>query len=171
MVNLVSVEVIIGKIFEIRGKRVMLDSDLAKLYSVTTKVLNQAVKRNAQRFPEDFMFRLTNAEKEKVVTICDHLKVLKFSYQMPYVFTQEGVAMLSGVLNSKRAVQVNIQIMRTFVKLRQILSGHKELAFKLAELEKKIERHDSEIGDIFEAIRQLMRTPDEYRKITGFTAK
>ena len=171
MVNLVSVEVIIGKIFEIRGKKVMLDSDLAKLYGVTTKVLNQAVKRNRERFPEDFMFRLTNAEKEKVVTICDHLKALRFSYQLPYVFTQEGVAMLSSVLNSKRAVQVNIQIMRTFVKLRQILSGHKELAFKLAELERKIERHDSEIGDIFEAIRQLMRTPDEYRKITGFTVK
>ncbi|MEW6095037.1 MAG: ORF6N domain-containing protein [bacterium] len=95
----------------------MLDRDLAELYGVSTKVLNQAVKRNLKRFPEDFMFRLTNAEKYKVVTNCDHLRVLKFSPQLPFAFTEQGVAMLSSVLNSERAIMVNIQIMRAFINL------------------------------------------------------
>jgi len=152
-------EVVEQKIFMIRGHKVMLDNDLAKLYGVPTKRLNEQVKRNIRRFPEDFMFQLTVSEKKEVVAICDHLKSLKFSSQLPYVFTEQGVAMLSTVLNSERAIQVNIAIMRAFVKLRQILSVNKELAHKLSELERKIEKHNEDIQAIFEAIRQLMAPP------------
>jgi len=159
MKELVSEEMIEPKIFMIRGHKVMLDRDLAELYGVSTKVLNQAVKRNMSRFPRDFMFQLTGVEKEEVVTICDHLKPLKFSPQLPHVFTEQGVAMLSGILNSDRAIQVNIAIIRAFVKLRQILSMNKELAYKLAKLERKIEKHDVDIQAIFDAIRRLMAPP------------
>ena len=115
----------------------MLDSDLALLYGVRTKRLNEQVKRNKKRFPEDFIFQLTLKEKEEVVAICDHLKALKFSPQLPYAFTEQGVAMLSGALNSDRAIRVNIQIMRAFTKLREILLTHKDLAVKIEALEKK----------------------------------
>jgi len=152
----ISQEIIEQKIFMVRGHRVMIDRDLAELYGVLTKALNQAVKRNIGRFPLDFMFQLTKIEKEEVVTRCDHLKNLKFSAQLPYAFTEQGVAMLSSVLHSENAIQVNIAIMRAFVKLKQILSMNKDLAYKLAELERKIEKHDTEIQAIFEAIRQLM---------------
>jgi len=152
----ISQGIIEQKIFMVRGHRVMIDRDLAELYGVCTKVLNQAVKRNVSRFPLDFMFQLTKIEKEEVVTNCDHLKTLKFSPQLPYAFTEQGVAMLSSVLHSENAIQVNIAIMRAFVKLKQILSVNKDLAYKLAELEKRIEKHDVEIHAIFEAIRKLM---------------
>ena len=125
MKNAIAIDVIATKILEIRGKKVMLDRDLAKLYGVSTKVLNQAVKRNAKRFPEDFMFRLTKTELLELVTICDQFNSLKHSTSEPYVFTEQGVAMLSGVLNSDRAITVNILIMRAFVKLRKIVSTHK----------------------------------------------
>jgi len=162
--KLVKNEVIERKILIIRGQRVMLDNDLANLYGVSTKVLNQAVKRNTKRFPQDFMFKLTKIEKEEVVTICDHLRPLKFSPQLPCAFTEQGVAMLSSILNSERAVQVNIAIMRAFVKLRHILSTNKELAYKLNELERKIEKHDEAIKTIFKAIRQLMEPPSQKSK-------
>src|SRR3989339_979013 len=110
------------KIFTIRGKQVMLDRDLAELYNTETKVLNQAVKRNLERFPTDFMFKLTNLEKNELVTNCDHLKLLKYSYQESYVFTEQGVAMLSSVLRSKKAIEVNIQIFRAFIEMRKYLS-------------------------------------------------
>jgi len=152
----ISQEIIEQKIFMVRGHRVMIDRDLAELYGVRTKVLNQAVKRNINRFPLDFMFQLTKIEKEEVVTNCDHLKTLKFSPQLPYAFTEQGVAMLSSVLHSENAIQVNIAIMRAFVKLKQILSMNKDLAYKLAKLERRIEKHDVEIHAIFEAIRKLM---------------
>ena len=170
MPNIVSVEVITAKIFEVKGKKVMLDSDLAGLYGVSTKVLIQAVKRNINRFPQDFMYQLT---PQDVVNLRSQFVTSRWGGRryLPYVFTQEGVAMLSSVLNSERAVKVNIQIMRAFVRLRRALLTHKELFFKLNELERKIEKHDVDIRDIFEAIRQLMRLPDENRKITGFTAK
>ena len=119
MRGLISVDKIEDRIFQIRGKKVMLDKDLAQLYQVSTKAVNQAVKRNIGRFPEDFMFVITEKEKEEVVTNCDHLKSLKFSHQRQYAFTEQGVAMLSGVLTGDRAVNVNIQIMRAFVKLRR----------------------------------------------------
>jgi len=158
-------EVIEQKIFLIRGKKVMLDSDLAKLYGVQTKVLNQAVKRNLERFPDDFMFSLTRDEIRRMSQIVTSLKYCKNIN----VFTEQGVAMLSGILNSQRAIKVNILIMRAFVKLRKIVSGHKKLLYKLEELERKVEMHDMDIRDIFEAIRQLMDLPDAHRKITGFT--
>ncbi len=180
MANAVSVEVIAAKILEIRGKKVMLDRDLAKLYGVEVKVLNQAVKRNITRFPEDFMYQLTWQEvtilRAQIVTSRSRsqfvtLKKGQNVKYLPYVFTQEGVAMLSSVLNSRRAIQVNILIMRAFVKLRSFLLTHAELGLKLKELESRIMVHDVDIRDIFEAIRQLMSIPDEHRKIGGFADK
>ncbi len=166
--HLISQETIENKILLIRGKKVMLDADLAKLYGVATKRLNEQVKRNKKRFPEDFMFRLTRVEQNELVANCDRLERLKHSSSFPYVFTEQGVAMLSSVLRSKRAILVNIVIMRAFVKLRQILSTHKALAHKLEQLEKKIEKHDGEIRTIFEAIRQLMTPPEKPKRRIGF---
>jgi hypothetical protein len=159
----ISVEVVATKILLVRGKKVMLDRDLAELYGVSTKRLNEQVKRNIKRFPNDFMFQLTLDERDKVVAICDHLKPLKFSYQLPFVFTEQGVAMLSSVLNSERAIRVNIAIMRAFVKLRQVLLTHKELAEKLEELEKKYQLHETDIQAIFEAIKKMLEPPPKPR--------
>ncbi|MEI7481369.1 MAG: ORF6N domain-containing protein [Elusimicrobiota bacterium] len=167
MGDIIPLEMIEQKILVIRGQRVMIDRDLAGLYEVSTKVLNQAVKRNLESFPEDFMFCLSETEKKEVVTICDHLTVIKYSSQLPYVFTEQGVAMLSSVLKSRRARQVNIQIMRAFVKLRQLLNSHKDLARKLEELEQK---YDAQFKSVFDAIRMLMAplsTPSP-KKIPGF---
>jgi len=164
----VPVEIIEGKILLIRGQKVMLSSDLAQLYGVEPKVLIQAVKRNIERFPEDFMFQLTNQEfinlKSQIVTSSWG----GIRRANPYAFTEQGVAMLSSVLRSKQAVLVNIAIMRAFVKLREILSVNKELAHKLAQLERKIEKHDEEIKLIFDAIRQLMTPPEPKRRRIGF---
>jgi phage regulator Rha-like protein len=155
-------------ILAIRGQRVMVDSDLAKLYGVSTKALNQAVKRNADRFPNDFMFRLTQKEKAEVVTNCDHLSKLKFSPTMPFAFTEHGAVMVANVLNSERAVEVSIYVVRAFVKLRETLGTHKALAQKLAELERQVESHDSHIRSLFEAIRQLMEPPAQKSRGIGF---
>ena len=152
----------------IRGHRVMLDADLARLYGVSTKALNQAVKRNRDRFPKDFMFRLTQKEKKEVVTNCDHLQMLKFSPGLPHVFTEHGILMLANVLNSQRAVDVSIFVVRAFVKLREKLSAHKKLAQKLMELERKIETHDEHIQSLFQAIRKLMVSPVPPRRRIGF---
>jgi hypothetical protein len=158
MKELIPVEVIERKIYLIRGEKVMLDSDLADLYGVMVKVLNQAVKRNIRRFPEDFMFQLTQEEDESLRSQIVTLKKGRGEHRkyLPNVFTEQGVAMLSSVLNSDRAIEVNIQIMRAFVKLREMLSSNKELAHKLTLLENRIEKHDGEIKAIFNAIRQLM---------------
>jgi hypothetical protein len=170
MANVISAEVIAARIFEIRGKKVMLDKDLAQLYGVETYRLNEQVKRNRKRFPEDFMFQLTKQEAKNLIS---HFAISSWggTRKLPYVFTQEGVAMLSSVLNSERAVQVNIQIMRAFVKLRYILSGNKQFEMKLRELEDRLKMHDANIRDIFEAIRQLIGLPGEHRKIGGFGGK
>ena len=157
-------EIIEQKIFLIRGQKVMLSFHLAKLYGVEVRNLVQAVKRNIDRFPEDFMFQLSWEELENSRSQIVTLKQGRNVKYLPYAFTEQGVAMLSSVLRSKKAVQVNIAIMRAFVKLRQILSSHKELAGKLKELETKIEKHDKEITLIFEAIRQLMEPLPERRK-------
>ena len=155
----------------IRGQRVMLDRDLAAMYGVTTGNLNKAVQRNLSRFPADFMFQLTEDEAEALRFQFGILKRgLNFKY-LPYVFTQEGVAMLSGVLRSPRAEQVNIAIMRAFVRLRETLSLHKELAHKLSELERKIENHDENIRTLFEAIHQLMTPPEQPHREIGFHVK
>lgn len=169
-------EVIECKILLIRGQKVMLDEDLAELYRVSTKRLNEQVKRNIKRFPEDFMFQLT---KEEVNILRYQIDTSSLRSQiatskrggrryLPYAFTEQGVAMLSSVLNSERAILVNIAIMRTFVKLRKTLSTHKELAHKLSQLERKIEKHDEEIKTIFAAIRQLMTPPKKPHRRIGF---
>ncbi|OGR81996.1 MAG: hypothetical protein A3J74_01900 [Elusimicrobia bacterium RIFCSPHIGHO2_02_FULL_57_9] len=168
MPNLIPAETIEQRIFLIRGHRVMIDRHLAELYGVTTMALNQAVKRNRERFPEDFMFRLTKAERDELITICDNLRPLKFSPALPNAFTENGVAMLSSVLRSKRAILVNIQVMRTFTRLRQLISTHKELARKIESLERSIKSHDHQIEAIFEAIRGLMNPSESGRKIIGF---
>jgi len=166
--KILSQEMIEQKIFLIRKHRVMLDKDLAKLYGVPTKRLNEQVRRNIKRFPEDFMLRLTKKEADSLRSQNATLKRDKYSKYLPYVFTKQGVAMLSSVLNSERAIDVNIAIVRVFVKLRQILSTHKELSHKLGELERKIEKHDAEIQSIFEAIHQLMTVPEEPKRQIGF---
>lgn len=154
-------EIIEQRIFLIRGRKVMIDRDLAGLYGVETKYLNRQVRRNIERFPEEFMFQLSIEEKNELVPICHRFKTMKHSSSLPYVFTEHGVAMLSSILNSERAIKINIAIIKTFIRLREILSAHKELTHKLNELERKIEKHDTEIQSIFEAIRQLMAPPPE----------
>ena len=156
--SFISQEVVERKIYLIRGKKVMIDQDLASLYQVPTKVLNQAVKRNLKRFPPDFMFRLNKTEKNEVVTHCDHLQNLKFSPQLPYAFSELGVSMLSSVLNSERAIMVNIEIMRTFSKLKELLLRHKDIQLKLHELEKK---YDKQFQVVFKAIGMLLNKPND----------
>ncbi|MEQ4488821.1 MAG: ORF6N domain-containing protein [Dehalococcoides mccartyi] len=149
----------------IRKQKVMLDADLAALYGVETKALVQAVKRNLERFPEDFMFQLSRDEfsilRSQSVTSSDW----GGRRYPPYAFTEQGVAMLSSVLRSQRAVQVNIEIMRTFIRLRQMLASNAELAHKLDEMEKK---YDAQFKEVFEAIRQLMTPPEPKRRAIGF---
>ncbi|MGD8509823.1 MAG: ORF6N domain-containing protein [Syntrophobacterales bacterium] len=168
---LVPVEVIVRKILFLRGEKVLLDRDLAELYGVETRVLKQAVRRNIKRFPEDFMFELTKEELEdwrsQFVTSKSDKMGLRYR---PMAFTEQGVAMLSSVLNSDRAIEVNIAIMRAFVQLRKIIASNEELARKLEELERKIEKHDEDIGLIFEAMRELMTPPDTPPKKIGFEA-
>ena len=168
-VELVAPPQIEQAILLVRGQRVMLDRDLAAMYGVTTGNLNKAVQRNLSRFPADFMFQLTEEEASRF-QIGILKRGLNIKY-LPYVFTQEGVAMLSGVLRSPRAEQVNIAIMRAFVRLRETLSLHKELAHKLGELERKIENHDENIRTLFEAIHQLMTPPETPRREIGFHVK
>lgn len=159
-----SVAQIESRIFFIRGQKVMLDADLAELYGVETRVLNQAVKRNLERFPEDFMFQLTATEKVEVVTNCDHLAKLKFSPSSPYAFTEHGTIMAASVLNSPRAIETSVHVVRAFVHMRELLSGHKELAQKLAQLERKVGAHDKAIAEIINAIRQLMAPSEPNKK-------
>ncbi len=168
MTTTLPIEKITSKIYLIRGQKVMLDADLAELYEVTTKALNQAVTRNEQRFPSDFMFRLAKEEKQELVTNCDRLDRLKHSSALPRVFTEQGVAMLSSILKSKRAIKVNIQIMRAFTQLRQMLSTHKDLKKKIETMEKK---YDQQFQVVFEAIKQLLEADAKPRKKIGFTVK
>jgi phage regulator Rha-like protein len=158
-------------IFLMRGQKVMLDSDLARLYGVETKALKRAVNRNRNRFPADFMFQLTRQESKSLRRQFGTLRWGEHAKYLPYAFTQEGVAMLSSVLRSPRAIQVNIAIMRAFVRLRETLSLNRELAAKLAELERKIEGHDTHIHSLFEAIRQLTAPPPVERKQIGFQVR
>jgi len=165
-------EVIEKKIFLIRGKKVMLDKDLAALYSVTTGNLNKAVKRNKDRFPEDFMSQLTRQELRALIFQIGISKRRGGTRKLPYVFTEQGVAMLSSVLNSKRAIHVNIQIMRVFTKLRKMIQTHKDLRRKIEEMEKKYDQHDQQLQAVFEAIKQLLSSPVEKKRvIDGFKPK
>ena len=166
MADLISTEAITNKIFVIRGKKVMLDRDLAQLYEVTTKRLNEQVKRNAKRFPEDFMLQLTKTEKDELVANCDRFDSMKHSTVLPYAFTEQGVAMLSGVLNSNRAIMVNIQIMRAFTQLRRMLLTDKNLRYKIEEMEKK---YDKQFAIVFQAIKQLLEPlPVKEKRVIGF---
>lgn len=162
--EIVLVDQIEPLILTIRGQKVLLDSDLAELYGVSTKRLNEQVRRNRKRFPDDFMFRLTRDEKTEVVANCDHLARLKFSPSLPHAFTEHGAIMAANVLNSPRAVEVGVYVVRAFVKLRQFLATHKELAQKLAELEQRVDGHDDAIRQLIEAIRQLMAPPPEPKR-------
>jgi len=164
--ELIPIEIIERKIYLIRGHKVMLDRVLAELYEVETRVLNQAVKRNLNRFPEDFMFQLTQAEmgnwkSQIVISNKDKMGLRK----APYAFTENGVAMLSSVLSSERAVEVNIQIMRTFTRMREMLFTHKDLQRKIEDMEKK---YDTQFKVVFDAIRQLMKPDEPKKKPIGF---
>ena len=166
--SLVPLERIERAILLIRGQKVMLSTDLAELYGVEPRVLVQAVKRNIERFPRDFLFQLTKAESSNLksqIVISSWGGVRRAA---PYAFTEQGVAMLSSVLRSKRAVQVNIEIMRAFVRLRRMLASHKDLARKLEELEGK---YDAQFKVVFDAIRELMAPPEPIRRRIGFLAK
>jgi hypothetical protein len=163
-------ETVARRILIIREQRVMLDVDLADLYGVETRALNQAVKRNQDRFPADFMFQLTAAERQEVITNCDHLARLKYSPSLPYAFTEHGALMLGNVLKSSRAVEVSLLVVRTFVELREMLAGHKELAAKLEQLERKVGSHDQTLAGLIDAIRGLMKPPEPNRRGIGFTA-
>ena len=154
-------------ILVIRGRRVMLDADLASVYGVTTRRLNEQVKRSRDRFPADFMFRLTAREKTEVVANCDHLARIRFSSSLPYAFTEHGALMLASVLNSRVAIEASVQIVRPFVRLREMLSANKELAHRLTELER---RYDHQFKVVFDAIRELMAQEQRPRRQIGFRA-
>jgi ORF6N domain len=154
-----------SRIFLVRGQKVLLDRHLAEPYGTTTRLVNQAVRRNSERFPGDFMFALTREEVARISQF-ETSSGLKYSKNV-YAFTEQGVAMLSGLLNSPRAVAVNIEIMRTFVRLRQMIAGHADLARKLAAIEKK---YDAQFKVVFDAIRELMAPPAPKRREIGFHA-
>jgi hypothetical protein len=168
MKALVPIEVIEKKILFIGGQKMMLDSDLAALYGVTTKRLNEQVRRNLKRFPPDFMYQLSREEFESLKSHFATSSSWGGRRTRPYAFTEQGIAMLSSVLNSDRAIEVNIQIMRAFVKLREMMLSHKDLTRKLAELEKK---YDGQFQIVFEAIQQLIEVEEKPKRKIGFLAK
>lgn len=153
----VAVEVIQRRIYLVRGQKVMTDADLAKLYQVETKLLNRAVQRNAGRFPEDFMFRLTGEEAGR-----------GGRRYLPFVFTEHGVVMLSAVLNSERAIQMNILVVRAFVKLREMLASHKDLAHKMIDLERQQREHGQQLAVVYTMVRRLMEPPRSRKRPIGF---
>lgn len=162
-------EIVMNKIYMIRGQKVMLDRDLAALYQVKTSVLNQSVKRNAKRFPPDFMFQLTQQEFEDwksqiVISNSEKMGMRK----RPLAFTEQGVSMLSGVLNSSIAIQVHIQIIRVFAKMREILFTHKDILLQLEKIEKKLTGHDEDIAIIFQYLKKLLNPPQPPRPRIGF---
>jgi hypothetical protein len=156
MSNIIPVEVITERIFEIRGQKVMIDADLAKLYSVPTKRLNEAAKRNPKRFPEDLMFQLSAAEKDELVANCDRFTNLKYSSVLPHAFTEAGVAMLSSVLNSDIAVQINLQIVRAFIRLRRMMSEHDALRFAIQGLERRVDHSERDIQLALHFLREVL---------------
>ena len=158
-------EEISRRILTIRGHRVMLDADIAELYGVTTTRLNEQVKRNRHRFPDDFMFRLNSTEKAEVVAKCDNLARLKFSPVLPIAFTEHGTIMAASVLNSKRAVETSVYVVRAFVRMREALAGHRDLSRRLDKMEKK---YDAQFRVVFDAIRALMEPPKPSRRRIGF---
>jgi hypothetical protein len=166
--TLVPVERVQKAILLIRSEKVILDADLAALYGVSTKRLNEQVKRNRSRFPDDFMFQLTSDEKAEVVANCDHLRRLKFSPKLPYAFTEHGTIMAANVLNSERAVHASVEVVRAFVRLRLMLASNAELSRRLDDLESK---YDRQFKVVFDTIRQLMSPPQPGRKQIGFRSR
>ena len=163
------VERVQSRILVLRGQRVIIDSDLAQLYGVTTKRLNEQVKRNQRRFPDDFLFQLTKEEKAEVVAKCDHLRKLRFSKVLPYVFTEHGAIQAANVISSATAEEMGVMVVRAFIQLRQMMINHKALTAKLAELDARLGEHDEQIAALVEAIRNLTMpdSPLHKRKI-GF---
>ena len=163
-------EFIMNKIIVLRDKKVMIDRDLAKLYGVTTKRLNEQVKRNLKRFPDDFMFQITKEEKEEIILQFEHLNGLKFSPVLPYVFTEHGAVMLASVLNSDKAIEVNIQIVRVFTQIRQMLSDHTELRLEIEKIKKKVDNHNKNIEIVFQYLDELLEKKENQkpRKQIGF---
>lgn len=161
-------EVIVNKILLIRGQRVMIDSDLAELYGVPTKRLNEQIKRNIRRFPEHFMFELTREEKDEVVAICDHLNKLKYSSFLPNVFTQYGVLQAANILNSDRAILMGNRIIEVFIKMHEMLLTHKDILLKLEQMEGQVVQNSEDIQMIFEALKQLLNPAREERKPVGY---
>jgi hypothetical protein len=166
--SLVSTLPIERRILLLRKHKVMLDADLAELYGVSTKRLNEQVKRNRDRFPADFMFRLTATERVEVVAKCDHLRRLRFSPALPYAFTEHGAIMAATVLNSKRAIEMSVFVVRAFVRMREMLAKNRQLAAKINELDRRLETHDTAIQDIIEAIKELMAAEAPPRRKVGF---
>ena len=167
-ISLVPVERIERAIILVRGEKVMLDSELAEIYGVETKILNQAVKRNASRFPSDFMFQMTHVELANLRSQIVTSSLYGGRRYLPYAFTEHGALMLANVLNSERAAQTSVQVVRAFVKLRQMLASNAELARKLAAMEKK---YDAQFKVVFDAIRQLMSPPEKPKREIGFHVK
>jgi hypothetical protein len=167
--ELVPLEPIQSCILVLRGVRVILDADLARLYGVPTKRLNEQVKRNARKFPEDFMFLLTGDEKAEVVAKCDHLRNLRFYKGLPYAFTEHGAIQAANVLNSAAAAEMSVHVVRAFIRLRQLVVNHKAIAAKLAEIEARVGAHDEQLAAVIEALRRLTAPegPRHRRKI-GF---
>ena len=169
--SLVPVEAIASAILVLRGQRVILDADLARLYGVTTARLNQQVRRNLDRFPEDFVFQLREEEFENLMLQNATSSLHGGRRKLPLAFSEHGALMAASVLNSPRAVEVSVYVVRAFIKLREILYSHSDLAHKLDELERRVDRHDEEIGALIEAIRQLLAPPDSPNRKLGFRLK
>jgi len=159
-------EAIINKIIVIRDYKVMIDKDLAELYGITTKRLNEQVKRNISRFPKDFMFQVTTSEKEKIIVQFDHLASLKFSPTLPYVFTEHGAVMLASIINSKKAIEVNIQVVRVFIQMRQSLADNTELRLLVEELRKKTDNNTKNIEVVFQYFDELLDKKDKVKPRT-----
>lgn len=159
-------------ILTIRGHKVMIDADLAGLYGVETRVLNQAVKRNTDRFPKDFQFRLTAGEKSEVITNCDHLSHLKFSKSLPFVFTEHGAIMAATILNSPQAVSMSVFVVRAFIQMREQIVANQAILKRLAEIDRTLLEHDSALLDLYEKLLPLLQPPpDDPKRQIGFYSK
>jgi hypothetical protein len=159
-------------ILTIRGHKVMIDADLAGLYGVETRTLNQAVKRNADRFPKDFMFRLTAGEKSEVITNCDHLRHLKFSKSLPFAFTEHGAIMAATVLNSPQAVSMSVFVVRAFILMREHIAANAAILKRLAEIDRTLLQHDTALLDLYEKLLPLLQPPpDSPKRRIGFQSK
>jgi hypothetical protein len=172
-ISVIPDEIIMNKILLIRGKRVIIGNDLAVLYGVTTKRLNEQVKRNIKRFPAHFMFQLSKEEKDNVVANCDHLQKLKYSPFLPYAFTEYGTVMLANVLNSERAIQASVRIVEIFIKIREIILSHKAILQKIEQIQKKLIEHDNQLLIFFKYLKRLEQAKQEEinfkrRKKIGF---